>query len=1070
MRLGQLGPAAMYGTPQSYTPRHLAEKILTSKAALEGERKQVTVLFADLKGSMELLADRDPEEARKLLDPVLEHMMEAVHRYEGTVNQVMGDGIMALFGAPLAHEDHAVRACYAALRMQESVKHYAEGVFRTYGLPVQIRVGLNSGEVVVRAIGSDLHMDYSAIGQTTHLAARMEQMAAPGTILLALATLRLAEDYIQVAPNGPVPVKGLPDPVDIYVLTGAVARTRLQAGVARGLTAFVGRDAEIEQMRRALNLARDRHGQLVAVVGEPGVGKSRLFHEFIHSHRTEGWRILEAGSVSYGKASSYLPVINLLKTYCRIESQDEARTAQEKVTGKLLALGAESDATLSAFLALLDVPVEDAQWHALDPTQRRQRTLDACKHFLMQESQIQPLLLVFEDLHWIDSETEALLDSIIDSLPTARLLLLVNYRPEYQHGWGSKTFYTQVRVDPLPAGTADAFLDTLLGDDASLSPVKQLLMERTQGNPFFLEESVQSLVETKVLSGERGEYRLLTALPSIQLPATVQAVLASRIDRLPPEAKVLLQTAAVIGTDAPFALLLAVAEDNEQNVRRQLTTLHAAEFLYERHLFPEPAYAFKHALTHEVAYGGLLQGRRKVLHAKAVETIERLYGDRLAEQTDSLARHAVHGELWDKAFDYLMRAAGRSASKGAFPYARHRYEEALNLLPRLPTTPDLMRRAIDLRLDLAYTTYVLGEIPRFVELLREAEDSARQLGDQQRIGEVALRHSQYCWFDARYREGIRYAQQAIDVAAASGHRELHGSAMFRLAVHHLALGEHQTGIELCRGVVEEYGQLAKRVIGPASTFLASSCSFLSLALALTGDFPGALKYAELGVQAADTSSNPHSQATSYTFLGTAALYQGDVRAGLPWCERAVHLCESKQVIIWLPSALSTLGWALAKNARPQEGLPHLVQGAVLQERNRQKILLSAFYLRWAEGLLLLRDLTGAKHIAHRALDLSNTHEERGVEAWTLELLGEIAVAEGSAMFDNAHEFFRQASDLGAQLGMRPLVAHCHLGLGKLYQRTGEPKRAKEHVTAATTLYRDMGMTYWLEQAERHLAT
>ena len=366
--------------PDVYTPKHLAERILTSKTALEGERKQVTVLFADLKGSMELLADRDPEEARKLLDPVLERMMEAVHRYEGTVNQVMGDGIMALFGAPLAHEDHAVRACYAALRMQESVAQYAEGVFRSHGAPLQIRVGLNSGEVVVRAIGSDLHMDYTAVGQTTHLAARMEQMATAGTILLAPATLQLAEGYVEVAARGPVAVKGLPGPVDVYALTGASAlRSRLHAAAARGFTRFVGRDAEIEQLRRTLGLAHVGRGQLVAVVGEPGVGKSRLVYEFTHSHRTQDWLILEAGSVSYGKATSYLPVIDLLKAYFKVHDRETPREIREKVTGKLLTLDRALEPIQPALLALLDVPVEDARWQALDPAQRRQRTLDAVK-------------------------------------------------------------------------------------------------------------------------------------------------------------------------------------------------------------------------------------------------------------------------------------------------------------------------------------------------------------------------------------------------------------------------------------------------------------------------------------------------------------------------------------------------------------------------------------------------------------------------------------------------------------------------------------------------------------------
>src|SRR5437870_40051 len=441
-----------FTSPESYTPKHLAEKILTSKTALEGERKQVTVLFADLKGSMGLLADRVPEEARKILDPALTLMMDAVHRYEGTVNQVMGDGIMALFGAPVAHEDHAVRACYAALRMQESVKKYAEAVRRSHAAVVKIRVGLNSGEVVVRAIGSDLHMDYTAVGQTTHLAARMEQLADPGAIVITPDTLALAEGYVEVKSLGPVQVKGLAEAVEVYEVTGAgPARTRLQASARRGLTRFVGRDAELEQLRRAQQLAGDGHGQVAAAVGEAGVGKSRLTYEFTHSHRLQGWLVLEAVSVSYGKTTSYLPVIDLLKGYFKIQDRDDLREIREKVTGKLLTLDRALEPTLPALLTLLDVTADEAKRQTPDPVERRQRTLDAVKRLLLREAREQPLLVILEDLHWIDGETQAVLDTLVDSLGSARLLLLVNYRPEYQHGWGGKTYYSQLRLDALPA-------------------------------------------------------------------------------------------------------------------------------------------------------------------------------------------------------------------------------------------------------------------------------------------------------------------------------------------------------------------------------------------------------------------------------------------------------------------------------------------------------------------------------------------------------------------------------------------------------------------------------------------
>src|SRR5262244_1623745 len=427
--------------PLTYTPPYLAEKILTSRSALEGERKQVTVLFADLKGSTELIRDLDPEAAQQLLDPALQHMMDAVHQFEGTVNQVLGDGIMALFGAPIAHEDHALRACYAALAMQAELRRYAEAVRHTQGLEVQLRVGLNSGDVVVRTIGNDLHMDYSAVGQTTHLAARMEQLATPGSIRLTAITLRLVEGLVQVQALGPFPVKGLPEPVEVFELVGAsTIRQRLQATAGRGLTRFVGRQNELVTLQQTLAHAGTGHGQVVALMGEAGVGKSRLVYEFVHAHYTQGWRVLESASVSYGKATPYFPVIDLLRRYCAIDDRDDTRTIRAKVTGQVLTLDAALQDTVPALLALLEALPDDSPLRALDPSQRRQRSLEALKRVLLRESQVQPLVLVFEDLHWIDAETQALLNSLVESLPTARILLLVNYRPEYQHTWGSKTY------------------------------------------------------------------------------------------------------------------------------------------------------------------------------------------------------------------------------------------------------------------------------------------------------------------------------------------------------------------------------------------------------------------------------------------------------------------------------------------------------------------------------------------------------------------------------------------------------------------------------------------------------
>jgi predicted ATPase len=663
---------------------------------------------------------------------VLERMMAAVHRYEGTVNQVMGDGIMALFGAPIAHEDHAVRACYAALAMQEAIRRYSVEVRRGHGLEMQIRVGLHSGEVVVRAIDNDLHMDYSAIGQTTHLAARMEQLAPPGSTRLTANTLRLVEGWVQVTPLGPVPVKGLPAPVEVYELVGAgLARTRLQAFAARGLTPFVGRQAELAALREALERAEAGHGQVVAVIGEPAIGKTRLFHEFTHASCTQGWRLLESSTTSYGQATAYLPVIDLLKAYFQLEDCDDGRRMREKLTVRLLTLDTALGLTLPAFLTLLEVPVEEPHWQALDPLQRRQRTLDACQRLLLRESQVQPLLLVFENLHWIDAETQAFLDGLVESLPAARLLLLVNYRPEYAHGWGSKTYYTQLRLDPLlPASTA-AMLRSLLGDDAELEPLKGRLIERTQGNPFFLEESVRTLVETQVLIGAPGAYRLAQALPTIQVPATVQAVLAARIDRLPPEEKQLLQTAAVIGTGVPLALLQAVAEAPEERLRLGLTHLQAAEFLYETRLFPELEYTFKHVLTQEVAYQSLVRHARQQSHARIAQVLEAQFPERAETQPELLAQHYTEANSPEQALPYWQRAGQRAIERSANVEAISHLMKGLEMLKILPDTPARTQQELELQLALgSVLRMVKGHIAPDVEhTYTRAYELSQQIGD-----------------------------------------------------------------------------------------------------------------------------------------------------------------------------------------------------------------------------------------------------------------------------------------------------------------------------------------------------
>jgi class 3 adenylate cyclase/tetratricopeptide (TPR) repeat protein len=1064
-------PAPRFDSPESYTPKHLAEKILTSKSALEGERKQVTVLFADLKGSMELLADRDPEEARKLLDPVLERMMEAVHRYEGTVNQVMGDGIMALFGAPIAHEDHAVRACYAALDMQGAVRRYGEELRRIQGVKAQIRVGVNSGEVVVRAIGSDLRMDYTAVGQTTHLAARMEQLADPATILVTGDTLRLAEGYIEVKPLGPVPVKGVDAAIEVYEITGAgPLRSRFHTAAARGLTRFVGREPELEQLRRALGQAAAGHGQVVAIVGEPGVGKSRLVWEVTHSHRVHGWLVLQAGSLSYGKATPYLPVIDFLKRYFEIEARDGARTVREKMTGKVLTLDRTLEDSLPPLLSLLDVPVDDPRWPALDPPQRRRQTLEAVKRVLLRETQVQPVLLVCEDLHWIDSETQSLLDSLVESVPTARFVLLINYRPEYQHRWSNRTYYTQLRLDPLPPETADDFLDALLGNDPSLGPVKALLIKRTEGNPFFIEESVGTLVETGHLAGSRGAYKMMKPLASLRVPPTVQAVLAARIDRLPPEDKTLLESASVIGTDLPFGLLQAVADLPEERLRGALADLQRAEFLYETAIFPDREYTFKHALTHDVAYGSLLQERRRALHVRLVDAIEHLYGDRLGEHTELLAHHALRGEAWTAALPYLRQAAAKAIARGAYREAVGHLEQALQALGHFPDTAQTREPAIDVRLELRVALLPSVQVDAIVRYLREAEALATELDDSRRLGWVRVFLGNSLWFTGDTLEALDVGERALALAERCDELPLTIGASYYLGVACVDAGRWARAEGLFEKIVRSVPDDARgSPFGMVGLPVVMARAFLAWVHAEHGRFGEARRQADEALRLAEHQNHAWSIVVArYWGLGHVCALQGQLDEATAHLQTAAVLADEWGLLFLRPPVRAALGLLYARSGRRAEGLWILEEAWSVYAGTGWGIYSALAAVQLAEARLLGGQIDQARSVAEGALDRCRRSTQRGFEVYALNVLAEIAAHRESHSIEEAQSYYGQALALATDLEMRPLVAHCHLGLGTLYRRTGDRAKAQEHLTSAAAMYREMDMSFWLEKAEAAL--
>jgi class 3 adenylate cyclase/tetratricopeptide (TPR) repeat protein len=1047
-----------FHSPEAYTPRHLAERILTSRTAVEGERKQVSVLFADLKGSMELLADRDPEEARRVLDAVLERMMEAVHRYDGTVNQVMGDGIMALFGAPLALEHHALRACYAALRMQESIGRWAEELQRAEGLAVRVRIGINSGEVVVRSIGSDLHMDYTAVGQTTHLAARMEQMAAPGTILITPATMRMAEQGIRVNAIGKRQVKGLEPQIEVYELLSA-APARSMLGDCGDLGRFAGRQAELARLQQMLVEARAGWSQVAAVTGEPGVGKTRLIREFLRSPAVRDWRVLEAGSLAYEKATSYRPVIDLLRKYFELDEDADSGAVSAKVTAKLLELDAGLDDTVVPVLSLLEALPDEHPFRAHDPRDRRRRVLAALTRIVLKESASRPLIVVFENLQWVDPETRAFLDDLIERALAARLMLLLEYRPEFDPHWPRRQGLNEVPVPPLTPESAEELLQGHVGSGRALAPLRKLVYERSQGNPFFLEEIVRNLAETGALVGERGAYRLASDLQALQVPGTVQAVLAARIDRLGAEEKQLLESASVIGVEVPQALLEAATGQSADALAGALAKLRAAGFLGVVGLFPDIELRFGSALMRDVAYESLLREQRRALHARILEALEALYPERLSAHLDQLAHHATRGEAWPEAVHYNHQLGLRAVERAANSEAVRALETSLQALARLPQTRESAERAIDIRLDLRPPLLQLGRLEDVLAVSRECERLAREIGDEQRLARVYAYLVNYHYLKGETARAIDYGKRCLEVARASGDAALQTLARQYMGQSYHTLGEYERAERVLRENLD-----SAEGAGAGISFVAS-CAWLAVCLADRGDFEAAQAALERGRLAAEAANHAYSQTIAWTISGLVSIRRGRPGPAVLPLERSVEACRRKDLTVWRPIATSLLGLALVRLGHHGEGLRFLEDAVRSSRELGIRAYLPAWQVNLAEGYLAGARHAEARATALEALALAQANGERGHEARALALLGDVAAQGGPARAAEALERYAAAIDLGRQLGLRPFLAETLLGASRLQARLGDAPAAARQRAEAEALLGAIGMRAWTGERE-----
>jgi DNA-binding winged helix-turn-helix (wHTH) protein/class 3 adenylate cyclase/tetratricopeptide (TPR) repeat protein len=1064
--------AAMVGEPlRPRVPAATAHAGASLPYATE-EYKLVTVVCGALTEAPALAGRLGPEALYRLTQTLGVLAQEVMQHYAGTLTALSSEGFTALFGAPAAQEDHARRAVRAALAVHQRLSQALSLSALPAGSVLALQMGLDSGLVVGGWLGTDSQRRYTAVGAPVHRARRLQERATPGTTLLSAATYTLVATEVQGIPCGTLAVDDQPTPVPVYAVQRLRQRHAHGAGYGRWTARpLVGRQPELAALHRALAQARTGQGQVVALVGEAGVGKSRLVAELVQAPPIRGWQVLASAAVSYGQATPYGPVRDLLTQWTQVEDRDDTPTIQAKVTAHVQTLDVALQETLPALLWLLEALPDASPWRALDPLQRRRQTVEALKRVLVRASQEHPLLLVIEDLHWSDPETQALLDGLVESVPRVSLLLLVTYRPEYQHGWGSKTFYTQLRLDPLSPASTQALLQTLAGHDASLAPLLPLVRARTQGNPFFLEESVHMLAETGVLVGDRGAYRLAHALDTVPVPATVQAVLAARIDRLAPEAKGLLQTAAVIGTEVPWPLLQSLANTADEALSRSLAQLQAAELLYETRLFPERAYTFKHTLTQEVAYGSLLHVRRRVLHARLVAALEAQAGDRADEQVERLAHHAVCGELWEQAVGYSRQAGEKAQTRAAYRAAVGYIEQALAALAHLPASRATTAQAIDLRLALRTALNALGAAPgRILDVVRCAEPLAQTLGDPLRLGRVYADLSDLCWLAGEGARARDYGQRALaratplgDVGLLARVHIVLGRVWYDAGAYALAITHLERNVALL-----QEARLAARFHTNGSVAVASRAC-LSLCHAERGAFTAGRALADDGLQLAETVQHPFRLIEAYYGGGVVALRQGDVPRAIPLLERALGLCQDWHIPVFVPRLAVALGVAYTLAGRVAAGLTLVDQGVAHAVARERPAMRAPVVAGRSEALLQAGRLDEAHTCAVQAVALAGQYQQRGTQAWALWLLGASTAHQPLPEDASAVGHYRQALTLAEELSMRPLQAHCHRGLGMLYATTGQREQARAALSTAIDMYQAMEMTFWLPETEAALA-
>jgi class 3 adenylate cyclase/tetratricopeptide (TPR) repeat protein len=1061
-------PPVDYSEPQSYTPRFLADKIIGSRSALEGERKLVTVLFADVADYTSISEKLDPEEVHQIMDGCFNVLMDEIHRYEGTIDKFTGDGVMALFGAPVAHEDHAQRACYAALAIQRAIGEYGQKVEKECGVQFKMRVGLNSGPVIVGSIGNDLRMEYTAIGDTTNLASRMEGRAEPGTVLVSGDTHRLARDFFEFEPLGRVEVKGKGEAVETYRLIEAGGvETRFEAAVARGLTRFVGRRREMESLAEAFEKARSGSGQVVGVVGEAGVGKSRLVLELRQMLPKDEYSCLEGRCLHYGGSMAYLPILDMLRCYFDIKEGDREYVVKKKMKQRVDQVDHNLEGVLPPLQDILSLEVEDEEYLKLDPPLRRDRIFEALRDVLLRESQNRPLVLVVEDLHWIDRTSEDFLSYLIGWLANVQILLVLVYRPEYTHRWASKSYYSQIGVGQLSAPTSAELVQSILEEGEVVPEIRELILSRAAGNPLFMEEFTHALLENGSIRKKDRQYVLGRQASDIHVPDTIEGIISARMDRLEENLKRTMQVASVIGRDFAFRILQTITGMREE-LKAYLVNLQGLEFIYEKSLFPELEYIFKHALTQEVAYNSLLLRRRREIHQRIGGAIEELYPDRLEEFYEMLAYHYSRSDDSEKAYHYLRLSGDRAVRTYSNWEAFRFYREAINLLKQMPETEENRRRGVEVRIVIDWPMMALGYPENSLELLQDGKALASDLGDEWGLAQLCSIIGCCCFFRGDFAQGLEHCQKAFELAQKMGDIGLTAPTAFDLSQSYVATGEFCKTLELLPGVIAMIESAAKEAetFGRGFNIYSQLMGQHGYAMGMLGDFDQAEEICERAYRYAQQIGDLNSLAWTTFFPGWLACLKGDAEKGLERLQDLIGYCEEGQIAVAVGYAWMALGFAYYLLGDLDAAREHLDKGRKVQTDMGNPVMLSQHYYLSSLVHLDSGELEKARLDIEKALSLSRENGEKQVEAMTRCLQGMIVGTMDSSQRDEAQEAILDGIRMSDELRLRPLTGLGYFYLGELHGNTGQKQRALEALEKAQGMFQEMGMDYWAHRTEK----